>query len=154
MVDRLRAWCTAHGCADSSGGSAGKGGPCRPATLSLGTWLSREGKRLTKLICAGSPTNPQRDAGKFRKYEEWILDTEGINLEQVLAFEGVDPRRTMSNSIIEVLEVLGIEVRWGGAGLGGLGGWPGRQARRDVTTAVHDGVHTGVWRARRTVRSA
>ncbi|GLI67975.1 hypothetical protein VaNZ11_012311 [Volvox africanus] len=51
-----------------------------------------------------------RERGMFRKYEEWILDTEGINLEQVLAFEGVDPRRTMSNSIIEVLEVLGIEA--------------------------------------------
>mgnify|MGYP001807108159 CR=1 FL=1 len=51
-----------------------------------------------------------KEKGAFRKYEEWILDTEGINLEQVLAFEGVDSRRTMSNSIIEVLEVLGIEV--------------------------------------------
>ncbi|KAG2453789.1 hypothetical protein HYH02_001998 [Chlamydomonas schloesseri] len=51
-----------------------------------------------------------KDKGAFRKYEEWILDTEGINLEQVLAFEGVDSRRTMSNSIIEVLEVLGIEA--------------------------------------------
>ena len=96
-----------------------------------------------------------RDKGTFRKYEEWILDTEGINLEQVraslsacfappcphlaqfgvpscrvpcvqptrtpthaqsqvLAFEGVDPQRTISNSIIEVLEVLGIEVRRSG----------------------------------------
>lgn len=99
------------------------------------------------------PPNPQRDAGKFRKYEEWILDTEGINLEQVLAFEGVDPRRTMSNSIIEVLEVLGIEVR--GRGLAWVAERNGELecARRDMSLAVR-GVHTGVWGARLTVRSA
>ncbi|KAG2501690.1 hypothetical protein HYH03_000192 [Edaphochlamys debaryana] len=51
-----------------------------------------------------------KEKGMFKKYEEWVLDTEGINLEQVLAFEGVDSSRTMSNSIIEVLEVLGIEA--------------------------------------------
>lgn len=47
----------------------------------------------------------------WRKHTEWVLDTEGLNLLHVMAFDGVDSSRTVSNSIIEVFEVLGIEVR-------------------------------------------
>ncbi|WP_069807076.1 DNA-directed RNA polymerase subunit A'' [Vulcanisaeta thermophila] len=41
---------------------------------------------------------------------EWIIETEGTNLEAVLTIEGVDHRRTISNDIHEVAEVLGIEA--------------------------------------------
>jgi hypothetical protein len=39
-----------------------------------------------------------------------ILETEGINLRQVLSHHGVDYRKTVSNSIVEIMEVLGIEA--------------------------------------------
>ncbi|KAF2006667.1 beta and beta-prime subunits of DNA dependent RNA-polymerase [Amniculicola lignicola CBS 123094] len=41
---------------------------------------------------------------------EWILDTTGTALADVLAVEGVDAQRTYSNSFIEILAVLGIEA--------------------------------------------
>jgi DNA-directed RNA polymerase II subunit RPB1 len=50
---------------------------------------------------------------KTNSYQEsvgWFLETDGINLLEVMAFNGVDPTRTVSNSIIETMEVLGIEA--------------------------------------------
>jgi DNA-directed RNA polymerase II subunit RPB1 len=41
---------------------------------------------------------------------EWMLDTEGTNLLDVMGVPGVDGSRTTSNNIIEVLETLGIEA--------------------------------------------
>lgn len=42
--------------------------------------------------------------------ESSILETEGINLRQVLSHHGVDHRKTVSNSIVEIMEVMGIEA--------------------------------------------
>ncbi|KAF1954657.1 beta and beta-prime subunits of DNA dependent RNA-polymerase [Byssothecium circinans] len=42
--------------------------------------------------------------------DEWVLDTNGVALADVLAIEGVNTRSTYSNSFIEVLAVLGIEA--------------------------------------------
>ena len=50
------------------------------------------------------------DSGEFDNPTEWVLETDGINLEKVLCVDGVDATRTYSNSIVEVLEVLGIEA--------------------------------------------
>ncbi len=41
---------------------------------------------------------------------EFIIQTEGTNLEAVLLTEGVDHRRTITNDIHEIAEVLGIEA--------------------------------------------
>lgn len=41
---------------------------------------------------------------------EYIIQTEGTNLEAVLLLDGVDHRRTVSNDIHEISEVLGIEA--------------------------------------------
>ncbi|KAF2470997.1 beta and beta-prime subunits of DNA dependent RNA-polymerase [Lindgomyces ingoldianus] len=46
--------------------------------------------------------------------QDWILDTNGTALAEVLAIEGVNPRKTYSNSFIEILGVLGIEAARGG----------------------------------------
>ncbi|XP_004512182.1 DNA-directed RNA polymerase II subunit RPB1 [Cicer arietinum] len=46
----------------------------------------------------------------FKPYEEWMLDTEGVNLLAVMCHEDVDAKRTTSNHLIEVIEVLGIEA--------------------------------------------
>ncbi len=41
---------------------------------------------------------------------EYVLVTEGSNLKDVLAVPGVDPKRTITNNIHEIEEVLGIEA--------------------------------------------
>jgi len=41
---------------------------------------------------------------------EWRIVTEGSNLKEVLKVEGVDSNRIMTNSILEVADVLGIEA--------------------------------------------
>lgn len=42
--------------------------------------------------------------------KEWILDTEGTNLQAVMSHPDVDYTRTTSNDIVEILRVLGIEA--------------------------------------------
>ncbi len=42
--------------------------------------------------------------------KEYVILTEGSNLQAVLSLEGVDARRTRTNNIIEIYEVLGIEA--------------------------------------------
>jgi DNA-directed RNA polymerase subunit A'' len=41
---------------------------------------------------------------------EWVIRTDGSNLEGVLAIEGVDPTRTTTNDIHEIAQILGIEA--------------------------------------------
>ena len=45
-----------------------------------------------------------------RKEKEWVLETDGVNLKTVMCIDGVDFRRTYSNSCVEVFNVLGIEA--------------------------------------------
>jgi DNA-directed RNA polymerase II subunit RPB1 len=40
----------------------------------------------------------------------WIIETDGCDLQNVFSVPGVDPSKTTSNHIIEILEVLGIEA--------------------------------------------
>lgn len=42
--------------------------------------------------------------------DEWVLNTIGSNLAEVIKVEGVDPYRVTSNNIYDVLEVFGIEA--------------------------------------------
>ena len=42
--------------------------------------------------------------------EEWVIHTEGSNLKEILAIEGIDSKRTTTNSIREIEDVLGIEA--------------------------------------------
>jgi DNA-directed RNA polymerase II subunit RPB1 len=46
----------------------------------------------------------------YHRSNEWLLDTEGVNLMEVLTFPGVDHTRTTSNHLIEIISVLGIEA--------------------------------------------
>ena len=50
------------------------------------------------------------ETGTFQRNVEWVLETDGINLAEVMAVEGVDATRTYSNSFVEILQVLGIEA--------------------------------------------
>ena len=46
----------------------------------------------------------------YERRKEWLLDSEGINLAEVLQADNVDPTRTISNHVVEMFEVLGIEA--------------------------------------------
>ena len=46
----------------------------------------------------------------FQTTTEWMLDTEGVNLLEVMCHDKVDYRRVQSNHLCEVIEVLGIEA--------------------------------------------
>jgi len=48
--------------------------------------------------------------GEYDQEKEWFLETDGINLREVLAVDGVDAVRTYSNNCFEVFETLGIEA--------------------------------------------
>jgi len=50
------------------------------------------------------------ETGKAVKVKEFVLDTDGTNLMKVLAVEGVDHRRTVTNDCIEIWETLGVEA--------------------------------------------
>lgn len=55
-------------------------------------------------------TTVDEENGGFTTETEWVLDTEGVNLQEVMTHPEVDHTRTMSNDIIEVVSVLGIEA--------------------------------------------
>ena len=46
----------------------------------------------------------------FQKTNEWVLETNGTNLIDILGHKNVDPITTMSNDITEIYELLGIEA--------------------------------------------
>ncbi|KAF6257604.1 hypothetical protein COO60DRAFT_1622218 [Scenedesmus sp. NREL 46B-D3] len=46
----------------------------------------------------------------YRQEDEWVLDTEGVNLMGVLPQPNVDASRTMSNDLIEIIQDLGVEA--------------------------------------------
>jgi DNA-directed RNA polymerase II subunit RPB1 len=48
--------------------------------------------------------------GKYDRRDTWILDTTGTNLLEALALDYIDNRRTFSNDIKEIFDVLGIEA--------------------------------------------
>ena len=60
----------------------------------------------------------KKDIGKviIRKAEigpnetEFVIHTEGSNLKEILSLDGIDPKRTTTNSIREIEDVLGIEA--------------------------------------------
>jgi DNA-directed RNA polymerase II subunit RPB1 len=45
-----------------------------------------------------------------KKAKSWLLETDGVALSEVLGFEEIDYKKTVSNDIQEILRVLGIEA--------------------------------------------
>jgi DNA-directed RNA polymerase II subunit RPB1 len=55
-------------------------------------------------------TKYNEDNNKFDNIVEWVLDTDGTNLIDILANQNVDSSRTISNDIREIYDTLGIEA--------------------------------------------
>ena len=76
------------------------------------TQLRLRGVTDIRKVFIRSAARPSCDTAdeSFSNGTEWMLDTEGVNLLEVLNHPDVDAERTQSNHLIEVLEVLGIEA--------------------------------------------
>ena len=67
-------------------------------------------KKINKVILRKIKDNMVEQAGTYKKQEIWVLDTIGTNLLEVLGLDYIDSTRTLSNDIIEIYNVLGIEA--------------------------------------------
>ncbi len=67
-------------------------------------------KNISKVIIRKVKDNLVEKAGSYVKEDIWVLDTIGTNLLQVLGLDYIDAKRTVSNDIVEVFNVLGMEA--------------------------------------------
>lgn len=65
---------------------------------------------ITRVFMMQHKMNYIDDSGEFQQGQEWVLETDGVNLADVMSIPGVDSSRTYSNNFIEILSVLGIEA--------------------------------------------
>jgi len=67
-------------------------------------------KGINKVILRKILDNMVENNGVYKKQEIWVLDTIGTNLLDVLGLDFIDNKRTLSNDIVEIYNVLGIEA--------------------------------------------
>ena len=67
-------------------------------------------KNVNKVILRKIKDNLVEKGGAFKKQDIWVLDTIGTNLLEVLGLDYIDSQRTISNDIIEIFNVLGMEA--------------------------------------------
>lgn len=67
-------------------------------------------KKINKVILRKIKDNMVEKSGSYKKEEIWVLDTIGTNLLEVLGLDYIDSTRTVSNDIVEIFDVLGVEA--------------------------------------------
>ena len=67
-------------------------------------------KGINKVIMRKVKDNVVETSGVFKKQDIWVLDTVGSNMMDILALDYIDSSRVISNDIVEVFNVLGIEA--------------------------------------------
>ena len=67
-------------------------------------------KGINKVILRKVVDNMVENNGVYKKQDIWVLDTIGTNLIDVLGLNFIDKKRTTSNDIVEIFNVLGIEA--------------------------------------------
>jgi DNA-directed RNA polymerase II subunit RPB1 len=65
---------------------------------------------INKVILRKVLDNVVEMNGVYKKQDIWVLDTIGTNLLDVLGLDYIDNTRTLSNDIVEIYDVLGIEA--------------------------------------------
>ena len=66
--------------------------------------------KITKVVPRKIMDSMVLKDGTYQPTEEWVLDTVGTNLVELLSLDSVDARRTTTNDIQEIYRVLGIEA--------------------------------------------
>jgi len=67
-------------------------------------------KNIDRVLLRKDPQNVVYEEGKYVSKDMWVLDTVGTNLIDILALDYIDKNETVSNSIMEIYKVLGIEA--------------------------------------------
>ena len=67
-------------------------------------------KNISKVNLRKIADNVIKEDGKYIKKENWVLDTVGTNLLEILSLDFIDVKRTISNDIQEVYKTFGIEA--------------------------------------------
>jgi len=67
-------------------------------------------KGITNVVIRKIKDNMIETVGSFQKQEIWVLDTTGTNMIDIFALDFIDFTRTISNDIIEIQDVLGMEA--------------------------------------------
>ena len=67
-------------------------------------------KNISKVNLRKIADNVVKEDGKYIKKENWVLDTVGTNLLEILSLDFIDVKRTISNDIQEVYKTFGIEA--------------------------------------------
>ena len=67
-------------------------------------------KGINKVVLRKIIDNMVEQNGVYKKQEIWVLDTIGTNLLDVLGLDFIDNKRPVSNDIVEIYNVLGIEA--------------------------------------------
>lgn len=90
---------------------------CRGLAESILEEITLRGfEKITKVSFSKSGNDSKRwyydkETGAYKEDKDnWIIETDGVDLANVLSLEGIDAKRTTSNSITEILVVLGIEA--------------------------------------------
>ena len=67
-------------------------------------------KNINKVNLRKIRDNVREINGCYQKEDIWVLDTVGTNLIDVLSLDYIDKKRTFSNDILEIRNILGIEA--------------------------------------------
>ena len=67
-------------------------------------------KGINKVILRKIKDNVVEINGLYKREDIWVLDTMGTNLLEILGIDYIDNKRTFSNDIVEIYNVLGIEA--------------------------------------------
>lgn len=64
---------------------------------------------IKKVYLSKKKVNRWSENDGFQTVDEWVLETDGTNLAEVMTFPQVDHTSTVSNDLVEMFQVLGIE---------------------------------------------
>jgi len=67
-------------------------------------------KGIDKVILRKIKDNVFEKNGVYKKEDIWVLDTVGTNMLDILGLDYIDNKRVLSNDIVEVYNILGIEA--------------------------------------------
>jgi DNA-directed RNA polymerase II subunit RPB1 len=76
----------------------------------LNNLIIRGIKNIKKVLLRKITDNFEEFDAKYIKKEVWVLDTVGSNLLEILSLDFIDKTKTITNDIIEIYRVLGIEA--------------------------------------------
>ena len=76
----------------------------------LNNVVLRGTKGINKVILRKIVDNMVEHNGIYKKQDIWVLDTIGTNLLDILGLDFIDNKRSLSNDIVEIYNVLGIEA--------------------------------------------